>query len=51
MFPYWAKQTGKTKLTAIQLSARKGYLECELTADRVLMSGHAHTYLEGEIYF
>jgi PhzF family phenazine biosynthesis protein len=51
LVPYWAKQTGKNKLTAIQLSARKGYLECELAADRVLMSGHAHTYLEGEFYY
>jgi PhzF family phenazine biosynthesis protein len=50
MVPYWAKQTGKNKLSAIQLSARKGYLDCELAGDRVLMSGHAHTYLEGDFY-
>ncbi|HEY4936702.1 MAG TPA: PhzF family phenazine biosynthesis protein [Puia sp.] len=50
MVPYWAKQTGKNKLSAIQLSARKGYLDCELVGDRVLMSGHAHTYLEGDFY-
>ncbi len=50
MVPYWAKQTGKNKLSAIQLSARRGYLDCELVADRVLMSGHAHTYLEGDFY-
>ena len=51
MVPYWAKKTGKNNLTAIQLSARKGYLECELKGDRVLMSGHATTYLEGEFYY
>jgi PhzF family phenazine biosynthesis protein len=51
MTPYWAKQTGKTKLTAIQLSVRRGYLDCELAGDRVLMYGHAHTYLEGEFYY
>jgi predicted PhzF superfamily epimerase YddE/YHI9 len=51
MVPFWAKQSGKTKLTAIQLSPRKGYLECELVACRVLMTGHAHTYLEGEFYY
>jgi len=50
MVPYWAKQTGKNRLSAIQLSARRGYLDCELVADRVLMSGHAHTYLEGDFY-
>jgi len=50
MVPYWAKQMGKNKLSAIQLSARRGYLDCELAEDRVLMSGHAHTYLEGDFY-
>src|SRR5580693_2089436 len=29
MVPYWARQTGKNKLTAIQLSARRGFLDCE----------------------
>jgi len=38
MVPYWAKIFGKNKLSAIQLSARRGYLDCELTGDRVLMS-------------
>lgn len=50
MVPYWAKQLGKNRLSAIQLSARRGYLDCEMVADRVLMSGHAHTYLEGDFY-
>jgi hypothetical protein len=40
---------GKNRLTAIQLSARKGYLDCELSGDRVLMSGYAVTYMTGEI--
>jgi PhzF family phenazine biosynthesis protein len=50
MVPYWANKLGKTKLSAIQLSKRKGYLDCELVDDRVLMSGRAITYLEGEIF-
>ncbi len=50
MVPYWARQTRKNKLSAIQLSARRGWLECELAGDRVLISGHANTYLEGEFY-
>jgi PhzF family phenazine biosynthesis protein len=48
MVPYWAKQLGKTTLTAVQLSKRRGYLDCELQNDRVLMSGNAITYLKGE---
>jgi PhzF family phenazine biosynthesis protein len=50
MVPYWAKILGKDNMSAIQLSERKGYLDCELAGDRVLMSGHAHTYLEGDFY-
>jgi PhzF family phenazine biosynthesis protein len=50
MVPYWAKQTGKNSFTAIQLSARRGYLDCELSGERVLIGGHAVTYLEGDFY-
>jgi len=48
--PYWAGQLGKAKLKAIQVSKRRGYLDCELVADRVLMSGEAVTYMKGECY-
>ena len=48
MVPYWSKELNKTKLRAIQLSKRKGYLACELKNNRVLMSGNAVTYLKGE---
>jgi len=48
MVPYWAKKLNKTSLKAIQLSKRRGYLDCELKSDRVLMSGNAITYLKGE---
>ncbi len=47
LVPYWAEKLGKTSLTAIQLSKRRGYLDCELKADRVLMSGHVVTYMQG----
>lgn len=50
MVPYWAAQLGKTTLKAIQVSKRRGYLDCELEGDRVLMSGSAVTYLKGEYY-
>lgn len=47
---YWSKELNKTRLTAKQLSARSGYLECELKDDRVLMSGKAVLYMKGEYY-
>ncbi len=47
MIPYWAEQLGKTSLKAVQLSSRKGHLQCELKGERVLMSGNAVTYMKG----
>jgi len=48
--PYWAGKSGKEKLKAIQLSKRKGYLDCEMAGNRVLIGGNARTYLEGDIF-
>jgi predicted PhzF superfamily epimerase YddE/YHI9 len=48
--PYWSKQLGKTKLTALQASPRGGYLLCELKGDRVLMSGKGKLYMKGEYF-
>jgi PhzF family phenazine biosynthesis protein len=48
--PYWAKKLGKKKMSAIQLSARKGYVECEWVNDRVMISGFAKTYMQGDIF-
>ena len=48
--PYWAEQLGKTELLAYQASKRGGVLRCELQNDRVLVSGQAVLYLQGEIY-
>lgn len=50
LVPYWAEKLGKTELSAIQLSARKGYLTCKHMGDRVHISGQAKTYLIGDIY-
>lgn len=50
MTPYWSERLGKTKLSARQLSSRLGVLECEMHGERVLISGHAVTYLKGIIY-
>jgi PhzF family phenazine biosynthesis protein len=47
--PYWSNKLGRKKLSAIQLSKRKGFLDCEIAGDRVFISGIARTYLEGDI--
>lgn len=49
LIPYWSQILGKTRLTAQQLSERKGDLYCEYKGDRVLIAGNAVTYLIGEI--
>ena len=51
LIPYWSKTLGKKELTAIQLSPRKGYLQCKYANDRVEISGECRLYLKGEIYF
>jgi PhzF family phenazine biosynthesis protein len=50
LIPYWSEKLNKKKLSAIQLSERKGYLQCEDLGERVLISGEAVTYLIGEIF-
>jgi len=47
---FWSNKTGKSTFSAIQLSARRGWLECELKGDRVLMSGRGVLFLKGEIF-
>lgn len=47
--PYWSKRLGKTSLSAIQLSTRRGYLDCQMKGNRVLMTGEAWTFMTGEI--
>ena len=47
--PFWAEKTGKTQLSAIQVSHRRGHLQCTLEQDRVLIAGKGKLYLEGRI--
>lgn len=47
--PYWTKKLNKENLSAVQLSERKGYLQCKLSGDRVEISGQARLYLKGDI--
>lgn len=48
--PFWAKQLDKNSLAAIQLSERKGYLQCVYLNDRVEISGEGKLYLIGELF-
>lgn len=47
--PYWADRLGKIDLTAQQLSPRGGQLFCRLAGARVIISGHAVSFLKGVI--
>ena len=47
--PYWSEKLDKKTLSAMQLSARKGYLQCTDKGERIEISGKAVTYLAGEI--
>jgi PhzF family phenazine biosynthesis protein len=49
LVPYWSKKFKKDKLYARQLSERGGDLWCQQNGDRVLISGHAITYMQGTI--
>ena len=47
--PYWSKKLNKPTLTAMQLSTRKGYLQCEDRGPRTGICGQAKTYMFGEL--
>lgn len=47
--PYWAGRLGRRRLSARQVSKRGGSVTCELSDDRVLLSGSAVTFMEAEI--
>ena len=47
--PYWAERLSKTKLTAYQASKRGGILWLDIGKKRLTISGHAVTYMKGEI--
>lgn len=50
LVPYWAAQLGRNTLKAYQASARGGWLDCELTDDRVTLGGNAVTFMESTIF-
>ena len=49
LIPYWSARLGKKNMTAIQLSSRRGHLQCRDLGERVEIGGNAVTYLVGEI--
>lgn len=46
---YWAAKLGKNKMRAYQASKRGGVVGVELRGDRVYLTGHAVTFMKGEI--
>ncbi|WP_282607013.1 PhzF family phenazine biosynthesis protein [Pelagibius sp. Alg239-R121] len=49
LVPYWSAKLGKNELKAFQASSRGGYLGCELSGARVLLTGQAVTYMKAEL--
>lgn len=49
LIPFWAEKLGKDEMLAHQVSARHGVLRCKNAGERVIISGQASTYSEGEI--
>ncbi|MFN2496914.1 MAG: PhzF family phenazine biosynthesis protein [Pseudonocardiaceae bacterium] len=47
--PYWADRLGRKKLTGMQASGRSGLIGTDLHGDRVLLTGHAVTVLDGTL--
>jgi PhzF family phenazine biosynthesis protein len=50
LIPYWAQQSGKNELSAIQLSERTGVLHCSLLDERVTLAGKGVLFMKGEIF-
>lgn len=48
--PIWKERLGKNKLSAKQVSAQEGHLNCDVLDHRVLLSGKATLYMKGEIF-
>ncbi len=49
LVPYWAARLHKNRLQCRQISARGGYLDCELSDGRVFMTGSAVTFMQGTV--
>lgn len=49
LVPYWSQRLKKNTLFAQQLSDRFGEIWCQQKGDRILITGHAVTYMQGTI--
>ena len=47
---YWSKKLDKEQWHSIQLSERQGHFTTAIEEDRILITGKAVTYLQGEIF-
>ncbi|ONI79862.1 oxidoreductase [Actinosynnema sp. ALI-1.44] len=47
--PFWARRLGRTSLVGLQASRRSGLVRTELVGDRVLLTGHAVTVMDGQL--
>lgn len=50
LVPYWAEKLGKSRMTAFQASPRGGWIGCELSGDRVFLTGNAVTFMDATIF-
>ncbi len=50
LVPYWSARLGKQELSALQISARAGTLQCGYQPPRVIIGGKAQLYATGELY-
>ncbi len=49
LVPLWAERLGKHQFEAVQVSARRGELLCELQGERVQLQGYGRCFLRGRI--
>jgi len=47
--PFWSKELDSNKLTAIQLSQRTGFIECQVKPNTVVLTGRSVEYLKGTL--
>ena len=50
LVPFWSKELNKNELFARQVSERGGDVYCQLSGERVVISGNAVLFSQGEIY-
>jgi PhzF family phenazine biosynthesis protein len=48
LVPYWTKRLGRSDFTALQASARSGFLHCRREGDRALLGGRCQTVIVGQ---